>query len=320
MAFSLPSFAPRLAAIALVLLVATAGLTYAAGSQLPSTPSTPAATVAAVPPVIVPDVRGQAYVFAKGTLEEAGFAWNVVGSVQGYAANVVVAQSPAPGTQLVDTGSPLVTLTLKRNGSYAQVGEPESASPYAASVVQPAATANGLGPALPAPDPARTTPAKTAPTKTTPAKTTPAKTTPATATAAPTVATPAASTAPETAATPVTKAAKKQNAWPQNRPAAFSVSGATKEPLDEMPLPNRAQRLMQWLEAHPTKTHANVQYWMFQHEWIVTGANMGWWRGADALATLIAVDRRAQQLWGIGAKSAAVAEQALSDVRARATS
>jgi hypothetical protein len=319
MAFRLPSFAPRVAAIALVLLVATAGLTYAAGSQLPSTPSTPAATVAAVPPVIVPDVRGQAYVFAKGTLEESGFAWNVVGSVQGYAANVVVAQSPAPGTQLVDTGSPLVTLTLKRNGSYAQVGEPESASPYAASIVQPAATANGLGPALPA---AETTPdpAKTAPTKTAPTKTAPAKTTPATTTAAPAVAIPAKSSAPATAATPQAKAATKQAGWPQNRPAAFSVPGATKEPLDEMPLPNRATALVKWIEAHPTKTHANVQHWMFQHEWIVTGAKMGWWRGADALQTLVAADRRAQQLWGIGAKSAAVAEQALSDVRGRAKS
>jgi hypothetical protein len=56
---------------------------------------------------------------------------------------------------------------------------------------------------------------------------------------------------------------------------------------------------------------------MYQHAWIVTGAKMGWWHGADALQTLAAVDRRAQQLWGIGAKSAAVADQALTDVRAR---
>src|SRR5581483_370454 len=34
-----------------------------------------------------------------------------------------------------------------------------------------------------------------------------------------------------------------------------------------------------------------------------------WWHGADALTTLIAADRRAQQLWGIGSKSAAVAQR-----------
>jgi hypothetical protein len=77
---------------------------------------------------------------------------------------------------------------------------------------------------------------------------------------------------------------------------------------------------MKWLDAHPKKTPANAQHWMYQHEWIVTGAKLGWWHGAEALQTLAAVDRRAQQLWGIGAKSAAVAEQALSDVQARSKS
>ena len=38
---------------------------------------------------LVPDVRDQAYVFAKTSLEEAGFAWRVTGGVQGYAANKV---------------------------------------------------------------------------------------------------------------------------------------------------------------------------------------------------------------------------------------
>jgi hypothetical protein len=294
---------PRVAAIALLVLGATAGLTYAAGSSLPSTPATPAATVAAPPPLVVPDVRGQAYVFAKGTLEESGFAWRVSGSVQGYAANIVTAQSPAAGMELVDTGSPLITLTLKRNGGYPQVGEPEAASTYPGSVVQPAAT-DGVGPALPAAKkPETTTPAATTPAKTTPATTTPATTTPDAAPAKTKAAAPAKSAAP---------------AWPQDRPAAFSVPGATKEPLDEMPLPTRAKALMKWLEAHPKKTHANVDHWMYQHEWIVTGARMGWWRGAEALQTLVAADRRAQQLWGIGAKSAGVAEQALSEVRAKA--
>jgi hypothetical protein len=299
MAERLPAFLPRVAAIALLVLCATAGLTYAAGSSLPSTPVTPAATVAELPPLLVPDVRGQAYVFAKGTLEESGFAWRVAGSVQGYAANIVAAQSPAAGTKLVDTGTPLITLTLKRNGGYAQVGEAENASPYAGSVVQPEATED-VGPALPA----ATTPAATTPAATTPAATTPATTTPA-------------KPAEPKAATPAKETTSK---WPQNRPAAFSVPGASKEPLDEMPLPTRAKALMSWLEAHPKKSHANVAHWMYQHAWVVTGAKLGWWRGAEALQTLVAVDRRAQQLWGIGGKSEGVAQQALAEVRAKASS
>ena len=61
--------------------------------------------------LVVPDVRGQAYVFAKGILEDAGFAWRVPGA-RGFAANTVVGQSPLPGTRVVDTGAPLVTLRL----------------------------------------------------------------------------------------------------------------------------------------------------------------------------------------------------------------
>jgi hypothetical protein len=44
---------------------------------------------------------------------------------------------------------------------------------------------------------------------------------------------------------------------------------------------------------------------------------MGWWRGAEALQTLIAVDTRTQQLWGIGDKSAALARRTLAEVQAR---
>jgi hypothetical protein len=109
----------------------------------------------------------------------------------------------------------------------------------------------------------------------------------------------------------------KQTTWPQNRPAAFTVADARTEPLDEMPLTNRAQLLGTWLTAHPANTSANVSHWLYQNAWIVTGAKLGWWHGAEALTTLIAVDRRAQQLWGIGSKSALQAENALSVVRSR---
>jgi hypothetical protein len=150
MAAGIASFLPRLAVLVLVALGATAGLTFAAGSDL-ATP--PAVTTPSGPPgpLVVPDVRHQAFVFAKGTLGDAGFAWRVVGPVHGYAPNVVVLQSPEPGTRVVDTGAPLVTLTLERNSGYAEGGEPADSSPYPATAVEPADLAGDpLGPAVPA--------------------------------------------------------------------------------------------------------------------------------------------------------------------------
>jgi hypothetical protein len=87
-----------------------------------------------------------------------------------------------------------------------------------------------------------------------------------------------------------------------------------------MPLPDRATVLLTWLDKHQTKSAVSTQYWLYQNEWIVTGAKLGWWHGAEALQTLIAVDRRAQSLWGIGARSESVARQALAEVRAKAKS
>ena len=96
------------------------------------------------------------------------------------------------------------------------------------------------------------------------------------------------------------------------RPPAFVVAGAPKEPLDEVPLTERAQRLNTWLGAHRHPSDANVSHFLYQQSWIVTGARFGWWHGADALRTLIAVDRRAQSLWGIGRKSEFAARNALA--------
>jgi hypothetical protein len=301
MAERLRAHLPLLALVVLLGLAGTATLTYAAGRQLTSAPGT-AAVAAPIPPIVVPDVEGQAFVFAKGALEDAGFAWHVVGSVHGYAANTVVSQSPAAGTRVIDTGAPLITLTLKRNGSYGQIGDAQDASPYAATALQPAALASGIGPAHPATDATTTTPAPAATTTTATTATT--TTTPAPA-ATPKVAKPAAAKAP---------------AWPQTRRVAFPVPGARAEPLDEMPLPNRALLLRRWLDAHPKKTSSNVNHWLYQNAWIVTGAKLGWWRGAEALATLVAVDQRAQTVWGIGSKSAQDAQAALAFVKSRSAS
>jgi beta-lactam-binding protein with PASTA domain len=117
-------------------LGATATLTYAAGRKLAATPAAPATAAPKRATLVIPDVRNEAYVFAKEQLQDAGFAWRVVGGVRGYAANTVVAQSPAPGTKIVDTGAPLIRLTLARNGRYKQAGEPEDGSPYAPTAVR----------------------------------------------------------------------------------------------------------------------------------------------------------------------------------------
>jgi PASTA domain-containing protein len=269
-------------------IAGTATLTYAAGRQ--ASGWTPSSTTAAPkPPIAVPDVRGQAFVFAKGALEDAGFAWQVTGAVHGYAANTVVSQSPAPGTRVIDTGAPLVTLSLKRNGGYAQIGQAEDVSPYAATTLEPAALAAAVGPAHPATDATVTTPA-------------PAATTTATTTTTP--------RAPAATAKPAVKPAT-------SRPPAFTVPGARPEPLDEMPLPDRAKLLDRWLDTHRQRTGANVSHWLYQNAWIVTGAKFGWWHGAEALGTLVAVDRRAQKLWGIGSKSALQAQAALGEVQAK---
>jgi beta-lactam-binding protein with PASTA domain len=84
---------------------------------------------------IVPDVQNQMFVFASGMLEDAGFGWKVRGSVGGYPANVVVSQSPKPGTHVLDTGSPTITLQLVP-GKGPQLGEPQNRSPYGASLIR----------------------------------------------------------------------------------------------------------------------------------------------------------------------------------------
>jgi hypothetical protein len=309
MADRLPALLPRVAAIVLLGLALTATLTYAAGRAPTATGTPVAAATAKVAPLVVPDLRNQAFVFAKGALEDGGFAWRVDGPVHGFAANTVVSQSPAPGSKIVDTGAPLVTLTLRRASGYAEAGIAEDTSPYAATAVRSTELASTLGPAAPALTTATAkAPATARATTRAKAPATAAKSVGKAATTAKTVKTPKTVKAPR---------AVKTAARPQRRPRAFTVAGARPEPLDEMPLPDRAQALRTWLEAHPHMTRANVAHWLYQNEWIVSGAKLGWWHGAEALATLVAVDRRTQQLWGVGAKSAALAQRALGEVQSK---
>src|SRR3979409_488737 len=102
---------PRITAFVGLGLFAPATRTYDAEKRLPVAHPAKVPAVAQATVIIVPDVRGQAYVFAEGILEDTGFAWRVP-SGNGFAANTVVGQSPMPGTRVIDTGAPAVTLTL----------------------------------------------------------------------------------------------------------------------------------------------------------------------------------------------------------------
>ena len=292
MAFRLATLLPRAVIVAVVWVLGTAAFTLAAdntivGSSNPKTSATPAAQ----PELIVPSVSGQAYVFAKGILEDSGFAWHVAGSVHGYSSNRVVTQSPAAGTRVVDTGAPTVTLRLVR-GPYDQLGQPADNSPYGGTAIRLAGLASVTTPVAKPKATPKAKPAAKPKTK------------------------PAAKPKTKPATKPKAKPAAKPTAKPAARPPAFTDKGAPKEPLDEMPLTQRAQRLEQWVAGKP-KTPANIQHWLYQHAWIVTGARFGWWHGADALETLIRVDQHVEREWGIGGKSEAVARAALAQVRRR---
>ena len=56
--------------------------------------------------------------------------------------------------------------------------------------------------------------------------------------------------------------------------------------------------------------------WLVQHAWVATGARFGWWHGAEALQTLIAADRLAEERWGVGFENEAIARRALAFVHA----
>jgi PASTA domain-containing protein len=274
------SLAPRLFVTGLVAsMLASATLTFAAVNGGKPVPLAKPAVPAKKKILRVPDVTGEAYVFAKGVLEDAGFAWRVQGA-EGFAVNIVSAQSPRAGTPVVDTGAPTVVVTLSRNGKYRELGTPENSAPYAGTPI--------LRPGQKLRSRARAKPKGAA-----------------------------------KAAAPAPKRQKQAVSYgggklPNARPPAFRVAGAPPEPIDEMPLPDRARLLDSWLTKHPNKTQANVQHWLYQHNWLVYGARFGWWHGAEALGILVKIDHRVQSLWGVGAESEAEARRTLAEVRTRA--
>jgi hypothetical protein len=138
----------------------TATLTFATPNQDPEPPTE---TAAEQPTLVVPDVEGQPYVFAKTTLTDAEFAWRVEGEVQGFAANLVARQRPAAGVQIIDTGNPTIVLELERNASYDEHGLPQNGSLYPGTEVILAQTETPVESTPPAPQPQTNAKPKPAP-------------------------------------------------------------------------------------------------------------------------------------------------------------
>jgi hypothetical protein len=283
MAARFTALLPRLLALTVIWLLGAATFTLAAEKKSPAAKGAAASATAQPNVLVVPDVRGKAYVFAKGILQDAGFAWRVQGPVQGYAANVVTYQSPAPRARVIDNGAPTVTLRLLKNSAYGERGLPENDAPFVGTRVVYLS------------DWRKQRAASEEPT------TTVATTTPATTTT---------TTAPTT-----TEEAPPPE--PKRRKPDFVVEGARPEPANEMSLPARARMLHRRVGAAGKPTPHLVNFWLYQHAWIVTGARFGWHDGAEALRTLIKVDESLQRRFDFGARSEAVARNALAYVRAK---
>jgi hypothetical protein len=282
---------PRLFALTAIGLIGASSLTFAAATKKMQEKEAAARPVQAGPKMLrVPDVRGQAYVFAKGILEDAGFSWQVAGPVDGYAANLVALQNPAPGTKVFDTGAPTIELRLERNPDYDERGLPVNTSAYTGTKLRLASD--------PAPEAGAEEPKQDAAPSEEPAP---------------------GDGEPEPKENRT--AGPKQGEEPQAsdvREPDFVVPGAPAEPKDEMPLPDRAQLVEKRIGSAAKPNRRLVNWWLYQHEWIVTGAKFGWHDGAAALRTLIRVDRSIERRWGFGAKSTAVAKRALAEVERKA--
>jgi hypothetical protein len=288
MAARFTALIPRLLALTVIWLLGAATFTLAADKKAtpPTTGADPAQ--AAKPTVLtVPDVRNKAYVFAKGILQDAGLAWSVRGAVQGYSANVVVWQSPSPGSRVIDNGAPIVSVRLSKNAAYGERGLPENEAPYTGTRV------------------VYLTDWREAHEQSTQSTSTQATTSePSTTTA-------------ETAPTTTTEPSTTTEPEPETRKPDFEVPGAPAEPADEVTLSQRARQLAKRMDAMPKPTNRLVNYWLYQHSWIVTGARFGWHDGAEALRILIKVDQSLERRFDFGARSETVARRALAYVEAQ---
>jgi hypothetical protein len=196
---------------------------------------------------------------------------------------------------VIDNGAPIVVLSLSRNAAYGESGLPENSAPYKGTrVVLVSDWASDQIPTT------TETTETTAPTPTT------TETAPTTTEPAPTTTEPAATTT------------EPEQTEGKTRKPDFEVPGAPVEPVDEMPLPDRARALQRRLAGSSKPSRHLINFWLYQHSWIVTGARFGWHDGAEALRTLIKVDQSLERRFGFGAKSEVVARRALEYVEAQA--
>ena len=298
MAARLTALLPRFLALTVIWLLGAATYTLAADT-VPIAKHEKKAEAVAKPHVLtVPDVRKKAYVFAKGILQDAGFAWRVDGTVKGFSANTVTVQRPAPGTKVIDNGAPLVVLSLSRNTTYGESGLPENSAPYKATrVVLVSDWARD-----------QIQPTTSGETETTSTETGATTTAPATTTTAPVA----------TTTEPAVTTTESEPPDEKTRKPDFQVPGAPIEPADEMPLPDRARALERRLAGNGKPGQQLINFWLYQHSWIVTGARFGWHDGAQALRILIKVDQSLERRFGFGARSEVVARRALAYVEAQA--
>lgn len=283
MAARLTALLPRLLALTVIWLLGAATFTLAADKPASTLQATPAPRSTRPDVLVVPDVRGKAYVFAEGILQDAGFSWTVQGSVQGYSANLVAVQSPAPQARVIDNGSPTVVLRLVKNSRYGERGLPQNDAAIPGTRIVYLADWRR----------------QQAQSQTTTAETT---------TAVTTTAVTSSGTTTEQSPPPA----------PTTREPDFFVPGAPREPADEMTLPARARMLAERVARASKPTSRLVNYWLYQHAWIVTGARFGWHNGAEALRILIKVDESLQRRFDFGSRSERVARRALAEVEAKA--
>lgn len=283
MAARLTALLPRLLALTVIWLLGAATFTLAADKPASTPQATPAPQSTRPDVLVVPDVRGKAYVFAEGILQDAGFSWTVQGSVQGYSANLVAVQSPAPQARVIDNGSPTVVLRLVKNSKYGERGLPQNDAAIPGTRIVYLADWRR----------------QQAQSQTTTAETT---------TAVTTTAVTSSGTTTEQSPPPA----------PTTREPDFFVPGAPREPADEMTLPARARMLAERVARASKPTSRLVNYWLYQHAWIVTGARFGWHNGAEALRILIKVDESLQRRFDFGSRSERVARRALAEVEAKA--